>query len=72
MPATRLCRHCFQKYEEAQKLREHNRDEIIGDGLLDEYRDLNDADSPTGTVKLPADKSLLNPEEIDYEKSILI
>jgi RNA polymerase-binding protein DksA len=42
LPATRLCRICAQKYEEAQKLRQHNRDEIIGDELLDEYRNLND------------------------------
>jgi DnaK suppressor protein len=42
LPATRLCRICVQKYEEAQRLRQHNRDEIIDDELLDEYRNLND------------------------------
>ena len=42
LPATRLCRKCAQKYEEAQKLRKHHRDEIIGDELLDEFRSLND------------------------------
>ena len=42
LPATRLCRNYAQKYEEAQKLRKHHRDEIIGDELLDEYRSLND------------------------------
>jgi len=42
LPATRLCRICAQKYEEAQKLRKHHRDEIIGDDLLNEYRSLND------------------------------
>ena len=42
LPATRLCRNCAQKYEEAQKLRQHQRDEIIDDELLDEYRSLND------------------------------
>ena len=50
LPATRLCLRCAQNYEQNQKLRKHHRDEIIGDGLLDEYRDLNDADSRTGTV----------------------
>jgi DnaK suppressor protein len=42
LPVTRLCRKCAQKYEEAQKLREHQRDEIIDDELLDEYRNLVD------------------------------
>jgi RNA polymerase-binding protein DksA len=42
LPATRMCRECAQKYEEAQKLRKHHRDEIIGDELLDEFRSLND------------------------------
>ena len=42
LPAARLCRNCAQTYEEAQKLRKHHRDEIIGDELLDEFRSLND------------------------------
>ena len=50
------------KYEKNQKLKQHHRDEIVGDDLLDEYRDLNDLD----------DKSLLNPEETDDERRILI
>lgn len=41
LPAARLCRICAQKYEEAQQLRQHHRDEIIDDELLDEYRNLN-------------------------------
>ena len=41
LPATRLCRNCAQKYESAQTPRNHHRDEIIGDELLDEYRHLN-------------------------------
>jgi DnaK suppressor protein len=45
LPATRLCRNCAQNYEEAQKLRQHQRDEIIDDELLDEYRNLNDDNS---------------------------
>jgi len=45
LPATRLCRNCAQKYEEAQKLRQHQRDEVIDDELLDEYRNLNDENS---------------------------
>ena len=47
LPATRLCRKCAQKYEEVQKLRQHQRDEIIDDELLDEYRSLNDENSST-------------------------
>ena len=42
LPATRLCRNCAQKYESAQVPRNHHRDEIIGDELLNEYRRLND------------------------------
>ena len=42
LPATRLCRNCAQNYEEAQTLRQHQRDEIIDDELLDEFRSLND------------------------------
>jgi len=45
LPTTRLCRICAQKYEEAQKLRKHPRDEIIDDELLDEYRNLDDENS---------------------------
>jgi hypothetical protein len=45
LPATRLCRICAQKYEEAQRLRKHHRDEIIDDELLDEYRNLDDENS---------------------------
>jgi len=45
LPATRLCRNCSQNYEEAQKLRQHLRDEIIDDELLNEYRNLNDEKS---------------------------
>ena len=59
LPATRLCFNCARKYEENQKLSKHYRDEIIGDDLLDEYRHLNDADSPTGTIKFPGEKSIL-------------
>ena len=64
LPATRLCRNCAQKYEEAQKLRKHHRDEIIGAELLAEYRSLNDESESIGPVKLPDDKSLLNIEEV--------
>ena len=46
LPATRLCRNCAQNYEEAQNLRQHQRDEIIDDELLDEYRSLKDEKSP--------------------------
>jgi DnaK suppressor protein len=63
LPATRLCLNCAQQYEKNQKLRKHHRDEIISDDLLDEYRDLNHPDSPTGAVKLPSDKRVLNIEE---------
>ena len=64
LPATRLCRQCAQKYEQAQKLRKHHRDEIIDDELLDEYRNLNDESSSIGRFKLPDDKNLLNLEEV--------
>ena len=40
LPATRLCRRCAQKYEEARKLRKHHRDEIIDDEQLNEYRNI--------------------------------
>jgi DnaK suppressor protein len=42
LPATRLCRNCAQKYENVQTPRNHQRDEIIDDELLDEYRQLDD------------------------------
>ena len=45
MPATRLCRNCAQKYEVAQTRRNHHRDEIIDDKLLDEYHNLNEDNS---------------------------
>ena len=64
LPATRLCRNCAQKYEEAQKLRQHHRDEIIDDELLDEYRSLNDERPSIGRLKLPDEKNLLNMEEV--------
>ncbi|MGD8948548.1 MAG: TraR/DksA C4-type zinc finger protein, partial [Desulfobacterales bacterium] len=64
LPATRLCRNCAQKYEDVQKLRQHHRDEIIGDELLDEYRNLNVESVSIGNVKLPDDKSLLDMEEV--------
>jgi DnaK suppressor protein len=64
LPATRLCLKCAQNYEEAQTLRKHHRDEIIGDELLDEYRNLNDENSSIGRFKLPDDKRLLNIEEV--------
>jgi DnaK suppressor protein len=62
LPATRLCRICAQKYEEAQRLRKHHRDEIIDDELLDEYRNLDDEKSSIGRFKLPDDENLLNIE----------
>jgi len=64
LPASRLCRNCAQKYEEAQKLRQHQRDEIIDDELLDEYRSLNDERPSIGRLKLPDEKNLLNMEEV--------
>ena len=42
LPAIRLCRNCAQKYENLQRPRNHQRDEIIDDELLDEYRQLDD------------------------------
>ena len=63
LPATRLCRKCAQEYEDNQKERKHHRDEIIGDELLDEYRNLNDENTSIGRVKLPDDKSLFDIEK---------
>jgi len=62
LPATRLCLNCAQKYEEAQKLQKHPRDEIIDEGLLNEYRNLNDENSSIKRLKLPEDNNLLNNE----------
>ena len=64
LPATRLCRKCAQKYEEAQNLWKHPRDEIIDDELLDKYRNLNDENSSIRCLKLPDDENLLNVEEV--------
>ncbi|MGD2185317.1 MAG: TraR/DksA C4-type zinc finger protein [Desulfobacterales bacterium] len=44
LPATRLCRQCAKIYEKAQDLRQHLRDEIINDELLEEYRNMLDED----------------------------
>jgi DnaK suppressor protein len=57
LPATRLCLNCAQNYEETQTLRKHHRDEIIGDEVLDEYRNLNNENSSIGCFKLPDDKT---------------
>ena len=64
LPATRLCRKCAQEYEDNQKQRKHHRDEIIGDELLNEYRNLNDENTSIGRFKLPDDKSLFDIEEL--------
>ena len=64
LPATRLCRRCAQKYEEAQKMRQHPRDEIVDTELLDEYRNLNDENTPLKTFKLPRNKNLMDLEKI--------
>jgi DnaK suppressor protein len=64
LPATRLCHRCAQKYEENQKLRQHHRDEVIDEELLDAYRNLNHENSSIGRIKLPEDKSLLSIEEV--------
>ena len=42
VPETRLCRKCAQNFEQMQELRQHPRDEIMDDALLDEYRNLLD------------------------------
>jgi RNA polymerase-binding transcription factor DksA len=55
LPATRLCHSCAQNYEKAQDLRQHHRDEIIDDELLEEYRDLLDDSFSERMVKLPND-----------------
>ncbi|MGD9136672.1 MAG: TraR/DksA C4-type zinc finger protein [Desulfobacterales bacterium] len=64
LPATRLCRKCAQEYENNQILRKHDRDEVIGDELLDEYRNLNDENMSIRRFKLPDDKSLFDIQEV--------
>jgi DnaK suppressor protein len=64
LPATRLCRNCAQKYEEAQTLRKHHRDEIIDDDLLDEYRNLNNENPTVRRLKLPDEQNLWNIEAV--------
>ena len=58
LPATRLCHKCAQNFEQAQKLRQHPRDEIMDDELLDGYRNLLDAGISEGRVKLPNGENL--------------
>jgi hypothetical protein len=53
----------FQMKENPLKNYNHC-DEIIDDGLLDEYRNLNDENSSIGRLKLPDDENVLNVEEI--------
>ena len=60
LPATRLCRKCAQNFEKAQELRQHPRDEIMDDVLLDEYRNLLDEGVLEGMAPLPIDANLTN------------
>ena len=53
LPATRLCRKCAQNFEHEQELRQHPRDEIIDDELLEEYRNLLDESISEGIARLP-------------------
>lgn len=55
---------CFQPDPKHAQNTWINRDEIIDDELLDEYRRLNDENSSIGRVKLLDDKSLLDIEEV--------
>ena len=60
LPATRLCRKCAQNFEQAQELRQHPRDEIMDDALLDEYRNLLDEGILEGMAQLPIDTNLID------------
>ena len=64
MPATRLCRRCAQKYEKAQEVLQHPRDEIINDELLEAYRSLGDEKLPSKVFKLSRNESLMDLEEV--------
>ena len=63
LPATRLCRKCAQNFEQAQELRQHPRDEIMDDALLDEYRNLLDEGILEGMVQLPIGTNLIDSEK---------
>ena len=64
IPATRMCRSCAQEYEKAQDLRQHPRDEIMADELLDEYRYLLDEGGSRGRTKFPNDVNLTSLKEV--------
>jgi RNA polymerase-binding transcription factor DksA len=60
LPATRLCRKCAQNFEQAQELRQHPRDEIMDDALLDAYRNLLNERILEGMAQLPIDTNLID------------
>ena len=64
LPATRFCRKCAKEYEQTQNQRQHLRDEIVDDELLDEYRSLNDSNVSEARLKLPRDEGLIDLKEV--------
>ena len=64
LPATRLCRKCAKEYEQTQNQRQHLRDEIVGDELLDEYRSLKDDNVSIARLKLLQDEGLIDLKEV--------
>jgi RNA polymerase-binding transcription factor DksA len=64
LPATRFCRKCAKEYEQTQNQRQHLRDEIVDDELLDEYRSLKDEEVSGARLKLPRDENLIDLEEV--------
>jgi RNA polymerase-binding transcription factor DksA len=60
LPATRLCRKCAQNFEQAQELRQHPRDEIMDDALLDAYRNLLNERILEEMAQLPIDTNLID------------
>lgn len=64
LPATRFCRKCAKEYEQIQSQRQHLRDEVVDDELLDEYRSLN-VDNVTATRS-----KLLEVEELIDQKGL--
>ena len=63
VPSTRLCRKCAQNFEQLQELRQHPRDEVMDDALLDEYRNLLDESIFEGMAQLPIGTNLIDLEE---------
>lgn len=60
LPATRLCRACAREFEKVQKIRQHPKDEVMDDDLLNEYRCWLDEDVPPAADRLSKNKNSLD------------